>query len=197
MHQICFDKTKKEHIRLSAKYPYYSYTAIHATNLKGGYFEASNQNNFKESECLAAINKIPYYRQKITVNSQKKYRFIRFVAPNEKDCCLAELSFIGLNANKDTILLKPVQLYDGTHNDQETEILKDGKYNDFYTLSTNQLTADLGSPQQITHIELIPRSNTNGIIPGYQYELFYWAEKDGWKSLGIKKAIDWYISSYS
>ena len=193
VHYIYTDKTEKNNIYLSAKYTYYSYTATHAVKLKGGYFEASNQKDFKKADSLTAINGIPYYRQKITINTPKKYRYIRFIAPEEKDCCLAELSFIGLDENKDTTLLKPIQLYDGMVNNPSLEMLQDGKYNKYYTMSTNQLTVDLGSPQQLTHIELIPRSNTNGIIPGYQYELFYWTEKEGWKSLGKQTAANWYL----
>lgn len=98
-----------------------------------------------------------------------------------------------MDENKDTTLLKPIQLYDGMVNNPSLEMLQDGKYNKYYTMSTNQLTVDLGSPQQLTHIELIPRSNTNGIIPGYQYELFYWTEKEGWKSLGKQTAANWYL----
>ena len=58
VHYIYTDKTEKNNIYLSAKYTYYSYTATHAVKLKGGYFEASNQKDFKKADSLTAINGI-------------------------------------------------------------------------------------------------------------------------------------------
>lgn len=192
INRISANTQKKEDIRLLAKYTYYSYTATHAVKLKGGYFEASNQKDFKKSDSLTAIKGIPYYRQQMTINTPKKYRYIRFVAPEEKDCCLAELTFTGI-VGRDTTLLKSVKFYDEMKNEIKPEILQDGKYNRYYTMSTKKLIADLGSLQQLTGIELVPRSNTNGIIPGQQYELYYWTGNDGWESLGKQTATNWYL----
>lgn len=190
VNEVCADKTHHRSIHLLAKYAYFSYTAVHATSLKGGYFEGSNREDFEGADSIGAIKGVPYYVYEINVNTSKKYRYIRFIAPQEKNCCLAELSFYGLDADKATVLLSPTRFYDGVKY-HWLGVLRDGKYGKYYPMYTNQLVADLGSPQQLTGIEIVPRSNTNGIIPGNQYELFYWEEKNGWTSLGKQEAESW------
>lgn len=192
MHPVCTNKNEKQRIRLLAKYTYFSYTAVHATSLKGGYFEGSNREDFRGVDSLGSINCIPYYMHEIPINTSKKYRYVRFTSPQEKNCCLAELSFYGLDSSKDTILLSPKQFHDGVKY-HWLGVLRDEKYGKYYPMYTNRLTADLGSPQQLTKIQIVPRSNTNGIIPGNQYELFYWEEKNGWTSLGTQEAESWHL----
>ena len=192
MHQICAHKTDKQSMRLLAKYTFFSYTAVHATSLKGGYFEGSDREDFKGADSLGTISGIPYYMYNITVNSSKKYRYVRFTSLQEKNSCLAELSFYGLDSNRDTVLLSPSRFHDGVKY-HWLGVLRDEKYGKYYPMYTNRLTADLRSSQQLTSIEIIPRSNTNGVIPGKQYELFYWEEKDGWTSLGKQEAEFWHL----
>lgn len=105
---------------------------------------------------------------------------------------MAELSFYGLHNDRDTILLSPKRFHDGVGY-HALNVLKDKKYGKYYSMYTEQLTADLGVAQQLTQIELVPRSNTNGIIPKNNYELFYWSGNDGWSSLGKQTAIDWHL----
>lgn len=191
IHHLLVNSKDIQDVCLSAKYTFFSYTAAHAIKLKGGYFEGSNRRDFNDAKKIAVIKGIPYYRQKIVIKTPNKYRYIRFVAPEEKDCCIAELSFIGTDLKGGSTLLQPFRFYDGTNENEKINILKDKKYDGFYTMATKHLITDLGSPQRLTCIEVIPRSNTNGIIPGHQYELFYWAGKEGWISLGKQTATDW------
>lgn len=196
MNTLCADTTHAQDIRLLAKYPYFSYTATHASKLIGGIFDGSNQEDCKSVDSLATIREIPYYRQLIDIKTKKKYRYVRFTAPQEKGCCIAELSFYTINAAGDTILLPPpTRFYDGVKW-HYLDVLKDGKYGKYYSMYTNHLVADLGSAYRLTHIELVPRSNTNGIIPGNKYELFYWDGKKGWTSLGKQDAEDWCLTYY-
>lgn len=190
IHQACAHKTDKQSVRLLAKYTYFSYTTVHATSLKGGYFVGSNRADFRGSDSLGSISSIPYYMYKMAVNVPRKFRYVRFISPQEKNCCLAELSFYGLDSNRDTVLLSPTRFHDGVKY-HWLGVLRDGKYGKYYPMYTNQLTADLGSSHELTSIEIVPRSNTNGIIPGNQYELFYWEEKNGWTSLGKQEAESW------
>ena len=73
-------------------------------------------------------------------------------------------------------------------------VLKDGKYGKYYSMYTNHLVADLGDSYRLAQIEIVPRSNTNGIIPGNLYELFYWDATHGWTSLGRQEADDWILT---
>ena len=51
---------------------------------------------------------------------------------------------------------------------------------------------DFGQEVNIARIVCIPRGDGNGIYPENTYELFFY-ELGGWKSLGRKKANDFYI----
>lgn len=186
-------QSTRHSIRLLAKYPYFSYTAVHAYDLKNSYFEVANREDFQDAEKLHTVSQIPFYRYKFAVSPFQKYRYIRFVTPGKKRCGLAELSFYGLHNDRDTILLSPKRFHDGVGY-HALNVLKDKKYGKYYSMYTEQLTADLGVAQQLTQIELVPRSNTNGIIPKNNYELFYWSGNDGWLSLGKQTAIDWHLN---
>lgn len=55
MHQICAHKTDKQSMRLLAKYTYFSYTAVHATSLKGGISKVPIEKILKERIVLALL----------------------------------------------------------------------------------------------------------------------------------------------
>lgn len=51
---------------------------------------------------------------------------------------------------------------------------------------------DFGTPKTVTEIRFCPRNDTNGIIPGSEYELFYW--DDEWISAGRQLATDYHLN---
>ena len=51
------------------------------------------------------------------------------------------------------------------------------------------LTFDLGSQYRLGSMLYVPHNDGNYIEPGDEYELFYHAGVDGWKSLGRQTAV--------
>ncbi len=122
--------------------------------------------------------------------SDKKYRYLRYVGPENANCNVAEIAFY---ASNDTTALKGKVLgtpgcsqQDGSH---EYTNAFDGKtWTSFdYIEPTGGWTGlDAGKDVQIDRIVYTPRNRDNYIRPGDIYELFYC--NGNWKSAGSIKA---------
>lgn len=183
------DPVHKHQVTLLAKYPYHSYTALHGLYFKGSFFEGSNRKDFKVSDTLHVISNIPYANQIYDFSPKKKYRYIRLTTPAKYRCGIAELTFRGLAPNQDTVSLHAKYWNDIDEDSIAFKNLTDHDYKTLYNMkdNTHQLYADLGCPKQLTDVCITPRSDVNFIIPGNEYELFYWG-RDGWISLGRQRA---------
>lgn len=56
----------------------------------------------------------------------------------------------------------------------------------------DRIRADFKSPVRVSRVVCLPRSDGNGVYPGEEYELLYYAA-DGWQSLGRKRAGDYFV----
>ena len=158
----------------------------------GGVFEGSNRADFADKDTLFLIQSKPYRLRTVVKSwSDKKYRYLRYVGPENASCNVAEIAFYEPN---DTVALKGKVLgtpgcsqQDGSH---EYTNAFDGKtWTSFdYIEPTGGWTGlDAGKEVQVDHIVYTPRNRDNYIRPGDTFELFYC---DGdWKSAGMMIAI--------
>ena len=154
----------------------------------GGVFEGSNRADFADKDTLFLIQSKPYRLRTVVKSwSDKKYRYLRYVGPENASCNVAEIAFYEPN---DTIALKGKVLgtpgcsqKDGSH---EYTNAFDGKtWTSFdYIEPTGGWTGlDAGKEVQVDRIVYTPRNRDNYIRPGDTFELFYC---DGdWKSAGM------------
>ncbi len=154
----------------------------------GGVFEGSNRADFADKDTLFLIQSKPYRLRTVVKSwSDKTYRYLRYVGPENASCNVAEISFYEPN---DTTALKGKVLgtpgcsqQDGSH---EYTNAFDGKtWTSFdYIEPTGGWTGlDAGKEVQVDHIVYTPRNRDNYIRPGDTFELFYC---DGdWKSAGM------------
>lgn len=154
----------------------------------GGVFEGSNRADFADKDTLFLIQSKPYRLRTVVKSwSDKKYRYLRYVGPENASCNVAEIAFYEPN---DTIALKGKVLgtpgcsqQDGSH---EYTNAFDGKtWTSFdYIEPTGGWTGlDAGKEVQVDRIVYTPRNRDNYIRPGDTFELFYC---DGdWKSAGM------------
>lgn len=154
----------------------------------GGVFEGSNRADFADKDTLFLIQSKPYCLRTVVKSwSDKKYRYLRYVGPENASCNVAEIAFYEPN---DTIALKGKVLgtpgcsqQDGSH---EYTNAFDGKtWTSFdYIEPTGGWTGlDAGKEVQVDRIVYTPRNRDNYIRPGDTFELFYC---DGdWKSAGM------------
>lgn len=157
----------------------------------GGIFEGSNRADFADKDTLFLIQSKPCRLRTVVKSwSDKKYRYFRYVGPENANCNVAEIAFYTSN---DTTALKGKVLgtpgcsqQDGSH---EYTNAFDGKtWTSFdYIEPTGGWTGlDAGKNVQIDRIVYTPRNRDNYIRSGDVYELFYCDRN--WKSAGMIKA---------
>ena len=154
----------------------------------GGVFEGSNRADFADKDTLFLIQSKPYRLRTVVKSwSDKKYRYLRYVGPENASCNVAEIAFYEPNdttALKGNVLGTPgCSQQDGSH---EYTNAFDGKtWTSFdYIEPTGGWTGlDAGKEVQVDRIVYTPRNRDNYIRPGDTFELFYC---DGdWKSAGM------------
>jgi hypothetical protein len=120
---------------------------------------------------------------------------VRIVPPEKgmsKFADLAELEIWGIEKGHE------VQLAGNAISNQidtiKYKLAFDGNFETCYRLTSKDkwLGVDLGMPKKLTKIRFCPRNDANCIIPGNEYELFYWGNKQ-WNTLGKQVASDDYL----
>lgn len=120
------------------------------------------------------------------VVGDKAYRYIRLALPSE-DIALGELAFYsGKERIKGASIITPLQ---SARANEVPEMLLDGLDATVYCGKTQNrvVDIDLGRAYRITKIGLAPYLQSQ-LASLDEFELFYW--KNGWVTLGIKKATD-------
>lgn len=176
--------SKRRKIKLYRKYPKYNNIVRYASNMVGGYFEASNSSNFDKAYVLCKIKKAPLYPlERININDSSCYRYIRYVAPDSSYVNISEFS----PYNKKNKLLGNIILSDN-RNRANAKYAFDGHIETFYTgeAVNAYIGIDFGRSVNIDKIIYAPRTDNNDIHIGDEYELFYWDNL--WHSLGTKLA---------
>ncbi len=175
------DTTRKITMQLGRKYPL-TYSKIHWTkSLDGCCIEASDLPDFSRSDTLCRISHTSPSLNWMTlpVRSERLYRYWR-ISKKGRFMELGELRFIdeygkeahgSLIADADTTMAAAA--FDG-------DILT-------YSKARSWFGMDCRKPVRMKEIRYISRTDGNGICPGHDYELFYYAF-DGWVSLGRQTA---------
>ena len=180
-------------VRKTALQPY---TVYHSEVVKGGRFEGSNIPDFKHPVLLDSIERYPFYMNEVTIPHPQHFRYLRYVAPRtdvpESDN-IAEVQFYEAGRKE---ALKGNFI--GSEGSSGHEIAKafDNNMDSYYENKYGKngwIGIDLGkaSTAKVGRIRFCPRNDTNCIISGEEYELFYW--DDGWVSLGAQKAVNAYL----
>jgi hypothetical protein len=158
-------------------------------DLIGGVIQVSNNIDFKNSKTIYEIEKLSStQRQKINLNIQEKFKFIRFKSNNKQESYLATLAFYDDGMNK---------LYEKPFMENVTVTNRSGRSRDaaFDHLSLSYsggkdfiIGMEFHKPKYIGAIEFQARNDDNHIVVGHEYELLYWNKE--WKTLGKQKAKD-------
>lgn len=179
-------KKHMQKVTLTRKYPFSTNWTNKWGQLIGGRFEASNDSLFHTFETLYIIKDIPVLRNIINVNNDNKYRYIRFVSGSNSNFPLSEIQIFS-NHEKCSGRIFGKMSYG-------IESVFDGKINKCNNNYVNGYCVgmDFGCRKKISEIIFYPKNDGNFIIPGMEYELFYY--DFGWISLGKKHAKDFEIS---
>lgn len=164
---------------LYRKYPYSNRVDFskHFSNITIEGMKYSNSQNY---DTLTTWNMTkPQYYIDSKIRESITYRYLRISCP--QGCYIADLHFWNKNGEK----LQPIKT-------DSTKFITDD--NPLTELGSKHkiIILDFGQEVNIARIVCIPRGDGNGIYPENTYELFFY-ELGGWKSLGRKKANDFYI----
>lgn len=157
----------------------------------GGVFEGSNRADFADKDTLFLIQSKPHRLTTVVGSwSEKKYRYLRYVGPDNAHCNVSEIAFYEPN---DTIALKGKIVgtpgctqQDGSHEYTNAFDGKTWTSYDYIEPTGGWTGLDIGKEVQVGRIAYTPRNRDNYIRNGDTFELFYC---DGdWKSAGVVKA---------
>lgn len=187
------DTTKRLIVLLERKHPLP--TRLHYLKrwLLGGKFECANKADFSDAQILHVVSDANDLKKTtITIDSSKKYRYVRYVSAENGRCNMAELAFYSSDGTK---LNGSIIGTDGSYNYNPQKIKETVFDNDPLTFFESHLLSgawvglDFGKPYSIKQIIYQFRNDDNLIRKNDNYELFYFT-KHGPVSLGKQIGTD-------
>lgn len=180
------DYTVKNKVVLKRKFPRKKRIVNFAAKMIGGYFELSNDRDFKDATIVHYVDSLPLSRlQSISLECEKPYRYIRFykrsggISLGELRCLDHAGAQIRGKAIADNLLNTDSQL----KNICDDNVLS---YFDIGNLKNSWVGLDFGKPVDISTLVYCPRTDDNDVCPDDEYELYYWDKE--WVSLGKQTA---------
>lgn len=178
------DTQKLQDLVLTRKYPLTGNFLNNWSTLIGSRIEGSNQADFQQADLLATVTKVPTFENIIRIPSVKRYRYIRFRVAEKSKTPLTEI-----------ICTSHGRVLNGKPFCQHAKNLQKCFDQDTYTPITAlkagySVGLDFGKPVKVTNFIYYPKNDDNYIVPGGEYELYYYDCEQGWVSLGIQTACE-------
>lgn len=153
----------------------------------GGEFQLSNDADFKNNILVYKIMDSVFTPKTIQISSPGKFRYARYINSTTNEIELAEVNWFSKNRKINVEI-------ENDYKSKTAKNLVDGDLLTFYSSQesldeSEWISFDFGKKEAISSLYFASRSDLNYIVPGDQYELFYWDDK--WISLGNKKAEDY------
>jgi len=191
------NKTIKATMTLSRKFPRFKRIEELAMGLRRTNTEGANYTDFRDSVIFFSIYSVPFQVTDSIVNANKRCRFLRFNSATFRNANFAEVEFYGkkYRYSKEVKLTGKVIGYPKIIKQDEHPYshAMDGNLETWFEKPKNTIGwvgLDLGKGKKyfITRVRFCPRSDTNFILEGDKYELYYWDGK--WIRGGVKIATD-------
>ncbi|GHV26996.1 hypothetical protein FACS1894176_08420 [Bacteroidia bacterium] len=180
------DKTRKQKILISRKYPKRGSWDNYNKRIIGGQFQVANDSAFTDAVTLHTVNQASNMLwSTIELPETENYRYLRYLSAPNGSNNMAEIQVF----DKTGKLLKgnvtgSEGSYQNKSNNNKYAVFDDDPLTFFDALELDGAWSglDFGSPQSIAKINYVFRNDDNNIRLGDEYELFYWDDK--WCSLG-------------
>mgnify|MGYP002406107772 FL=1 len=197
--QQLIPSSKKIDVRLQRKYLLTQFMKGLMAYVVNHPFHGANRADFSDSVCLFTIRQTPLNMATAIIHEPREFRYARYYGSH-----MAEVEFYGTEPNKlnpnlqDTVLLRGRILgYPRQDPKIKTpyEVMFDGDLGNYFEAPDPKGAwggMDFGRPRRIVKIRYCPRSDTNFIVPGNEYELLYW-DKGNWISMGRKVATQQFL----
>lgn len=184
------DESSTTSATLFSKVPLRTNFAYYAMVMRGDRILACSRDDLSDTVCLASVDSVPYYSQDIFLDRPVTASKIIYKTDSSPLKFIAGLDCFetGPDGEKTLIEGRPfgnpclskyplANVFDGNRESYAFFDRSEGK--------PDYIGLDFGRPRRISSLTYCPRNDDNAIVPGEDYELFYW--KDGWCSLGRQK----------
>lgn len=192
-HPYIPDLSVKDTVVLKRKAAFFDWIRYCFNIMVGSKFEVSNRKDFSGNEPFYCICDTPHTnRTFIHLPEPVKGRYVRFSTPKDIRIELAELSF-----SYDGVKVNPLKIEGDVSENKYLKIdnIIDGDVLTYYLPKKGgaSMVIDFGKEICFNELMYMPRNDDNFVRIGDVYELFYHGGKDGWISLGQKKATDTFL----
>lgn len=191
VHLLNPDMEAVREARLWRKFPKSWNVANLETRVLGAKIQVATNERFTDPITVATIDSLNY-PDLIPINIEKRYRYWRYLAPDDSWGSVAEIQFF----EKDSLPEKKGRIIGSeAANEQSKENAFDGNWLTNYDAKEKNgvwLGLDFGKPVAISQVRVVPRTDDNGIHCGDEYELMYCGDGQ-WVSLGKQKATGKYL----
>ena len=163
-------------LHLERKYPYDEEQYEYSAGIAGAAIEAAAEpGEFRQVAAFPAENH--YYFSAALPDSLPACRYWQVRATGE--AYFAEVLFYD---GEGRLIPRDSLLYRGSAFDGDM----------FTNVRSSRINAVFREPVRVARVVCLPRSDGNGVYPGDEYELLYYAA-DGWRSLGRQRATDYSV----
>lgn len=172
-------KTNDQYV--TRKYHRTSWVKDYERSMIGGKFEYANNKDFLDPITVFTVDEVPDSVVAVQL-LPGKYRYLRYTFPDSAKVYIAEISLL---KNGEAVDIRALD------SDVNEGLLKinDRDLNTYYWGKKGQsILYDLSGNADVNTLTFAPRSDSNFIVEGHEYELCYWRNGE-WNSLGKQVAF--------
>ena len=175
------DPVNRQSLSLTRKYPFAKSILRPWQETSGSFVVAANRKDFKDADTLFRMNRTPVFRNVVTFDSLKCYRYIWYASnPNKRGSILEFRVYHNDMVLRGTPFSKGVEKTEQCFDDDTSTGLSNLTVG--YTIGL-----DLGKPIEVDSVAFYLRNDGNYIDPGDEYELLHY--DNGWCSIAKRKAV--------
>lgn len=181
------DKSKEESVEIFSKVPLRTSEVYYSMMMRGGRFQLANRQELSDTVTVGEIDHIPYYTEEIILENVPTARYALYRIDDAPTRFVGEIEFWGPDYDGKEVKLQGREIGNPCYTIAPRHAAFDGDrvtyaYFDFENYNDDYIGLDFGTLRKVSRITYCPRNDDNAIIPGEEYELFFW--QDGWRSLG-------------
>ena len=189
---IAYDKSQKESVTIKRKFPLLKHVYAIKWRLQNGLIQAANRSDFKDLVTIAQFPEWELTSGSVEIDTDKQYRYFRFMSSTSWYCDMAELFFYEKGS------LIPIKSIDSFTHDNSNKIshlannsLEDRNLLTYFSAYKDSvwIGLDFGKSVRLSKISYIRRGDGNAICPKDTYELYFWDNKK-WTLVGKQEATD-------
>lgn len=187
---IHYDQDNARYTCMGLRRKYYeSYNVVEQRRkILGGMIQCSDHADFCHARTLYTIDTTAIPARVELRDTDRAYRYWRYLSPNGSWGNISELAFYDKDGNKLDYrgIANPEAGQDAIERAFDGNLLSNFEINQ---PDGNWVGMDMGKPIKVGSFSISPRSDDNDVCPGNEYELYFYNNRE-WVSLGYRSAQD-------